>query len=46
MTPILVFTLSDNEQEYVLNAGATDYIKKPFPMREEDDANKTVVGVN
>ena len=31
--PILVFTGSANEQEQVENAGADDYIKKPFSMR-------------
>lgn len=32
--PVLVFTLSDEEQEEMLNAGANDCIRKPFAMRE------------
>lgn len=32
--PVLVFTLSDEEQDKLLDAGADDCIRKPFPMRE------------
>lgn len=32
--PVLAFTLSDEEQEEMLEAGADDCIRKPFPMRE------------
>ena len=34
MAQVLVFTLSDTEQDAVVDAGADDYIRKPFTMRE------------